>query len=91
MTPDLVRNAERVRALIDDLRALPAEISWVEFKENNADPRMIGKLISALANAARLADQDFAYGLWGIRDSGHAVVGNGPIPAMKPWLRSCVG
>ena len=83
MTPDLLRNAERVRALIDDLRALPAEISWVEFKENNADPWMIGKLISALANAARLADQDFAYGLWGIRDSGHAIVGTSFEPSTQ--------
>lgn len=63
-----------MRALIDDLCALPAETSWVEFKENKGDPQTVGKLISALANAARLADRDFAYGLWGIRDSDHAIV-----------------
>ena len=83
MTPDLLRNAERVRALIDDLRALPAETSWVEFKENNAAPQMVGKLISALANAARLADRDFAYGLWGIRDSDHAIVGTSFEPSTQ--------
>ena len=65
----------RTVALIDDLRALPAESSWVEFKENNADPSMIGKLISSLSNAARLADQHFAYVLWGVRDGDHAAVG----------------
>jgi ATP-dependent DNA helicase RecG len=65
----------RVLALIDDLRALPAESTWVEFKENNADPQNIGRLISALANSARMADQHFAYVIWGIRDSDHAVVG----------------
>ncbi len=32
----------RTLALIDDLRALPSETSWVEFKENNSDPQMIG-------------------------------------------------
>ena len=54
-------NEPRTLTLIDELRNLPAETSWVEFKENNADPQMIGKLISALSNAARLADQpDFA-------------------------------
>jgi hypothetical protein len=47
----------RTLALIDDLRKLPAETSWVEFKQNNADAQLIGKLISALSNAARLADQ----------------------------------
>jgi len=95
MTPDLLRNAERVRALIDDLHALPAETSWVEFKESNADPRMISKLISALANAARLADQDFAYGLWGVKDSDHAIVGTSFEPSAEKagnqplefWLR----
>ncbi len=65
----------RLVALIDQLRALPAETPWVEFKENNADPKLIGKLISALSNAARLADQHFAYVVWGVTDCGHAVAG----------------
>ncbi len=65
----------RLLALIDDLRALPAEASWVEFKENNCDPQMMGRLISALSNSARLADQHFAYIVWGVRDGDHAVMG----------------
>ncbi len=68
-------NEPRTLALIDELRQLPAETAWVEFKENNTDAQMIGKLISALANAARLADQPFAYVLWGVRDGSHAAVG----------------
>jgi predicted HTH transcriptional regulator len=35
---------------------------------------MIGKLISALSNAARLASQDFAYIIWGVQDADHSVV-----------------
>lgn len=62
----------RLLALIDELRQCAAEISWVEFKENNNDAQMIGKLISALSNAARLADQPFAYVLWGVRDGDFA-------------------
>jgi predicted HTH transcriptional regulator len=65
----------RTLALIDDLLKLPAEAPWAEFKENNADPQVIGRLISALSNAARLADQHFAYVLWGVADGDHAVVG----------------
>lgn len=65
----------RTLALIDDLRKLPAETPWVEFKENNADPQLIGRLISALSNSARLADQHFAYVLWGVRDANHSVAG----------------
>lgn len=65
----------RNRALVDDLTALPAETSWAEFKENNADPERIGKLISAIANAARLEDRDFGYVVWGVRDRDRAVRG----------------
>ena len=65
----------RLLALIDDLRALPAETAWLEFKENNTDPRVIGRLISAVSNAARLEDKDFGYVVWGVRDAGHAVAG----------------
>ena len=52
---------ERTQALVDELLALPAETAWVEFKENNSDAEMIGKRISAMSNAARLADKPFAY------------------------------
>lgn len=52
MTLDPVMSAERTRRLVDDLRAKPAETTWIEFKENNAGGPLIGKLISALSNAA---------------------------------------
>lgn len=75
-----VEHARQI-ALIDDLRALPAEITWVEFKENNDNAEMVGKLISALSNSARLADQHFAYVVWGIRDGDHEPVGTNFEPA----------
>ncbi|MBG58805.1 MAG: MloB [Porticoccus sp.] len=65
----------RASALLDELLALPAETTWVEFKENNTDAEMIGKRISALSNSARLADRPFAYMLWGIRDADHMTIG----------------
>ena len=65
----------RILALIDDLRAASVETACVEFKENNFAPAVIGKYISALANAAVLADRNFAYLIWGIRDVDHAVTG----------------
>jgi ATP-dependent DNA helicase RecG len=72
---DPARSQARLLALVDDLRALPAETSWVEFKENNDNPKAIGKWISALSNAARMADQPFAYIVWGVRNGDHAAVG----------------
>ena len=50
----------RLPAPIDDLHALPAETAWLGFrrgwnsKENDTDPRAIGRLICAVSNAARL-------------------------------------
>jgi len=66
---------DRTIALIDDLRKLPAETPWVEFKVNNADPVKIGKLISALSNAARISGQQFAYLVWGVQDENHKITG----------------
>jgi predicted HTH transcriptional regulator len=83
MTLDPVMSLERTRKLIDDLRERPAETAWIEFKENNADGPLIGKLISALSNAARSADQHFAYVVWGVRDDDHAIVGTDFQPTAK--------
>lgn len=54
-------NPVRDIALVDELRALPAETAWVEFKGNNTDPDMIGERCSALSNAARIEGRDVAY------------------------------
>lgn len=51
----------RTLALINELLVKSAETACVEFKASNADAEMIGKRISAMANAARLADEPFAY------------------------------
>lgn len=58
-----------------ELCKLPRETEWVEFKENNDQPREIGEYISALSNAAALAGKAHAYLVWGIRDGDHAIVG----------------
>lgn len=87
-------NPARDVALVDELRAMPAETAWFEFKSNNTDPDMIGKRCSALANSARIEGQDLAYMIWGVEDGTHAVtgtefapdtkrVGNQPLPL---WL-----
>lgn len=36
---------------------------------------MIGKLISALSNAARIEQKDFAYVIWGIEDVSKKIIG----------------
>lgn len=82
-------------ALIDRLRSLPTETEWVEFKRNRHEPQELGEYLSALANAACLANQPRGYLLFGVDDTTHAVVGTGfdPYAAkgkgnqdLLPWL-----
>lgn len=61
--------------LVKELIRLPAEQPWLEFKQNNYDPQMIGEDISALANSAALYERKCAYMLWGIADDTHEIVG----------------
>ena len=66
---------ENLSKLVNELRKLPTEIQWVEFKHNNYDPVMIGQDISGLANSAAMCEKSCAYMLWGIDDTTHEIVG----------------
>ncbi|MFN8525599.1 MAG: ATP-binding protein [Chloroflexota bacterium] len=66
---------EYYRALVTELRRLPAETGWFEFKQNNVDPEGIGKYLSALSNTAVLEGRANAYVVWGIEDGTHRVTG----------------
>jgi predicted HTH transcriptional regulator len=66
---------ERDVALVDELRRFGSEDACVEFKHNNDDPEMIGKLVSALSNGARAIGKEVAYILWGVEDGTGRVVG----------------
>jgi len=68
-------NNEELKTLIDELRSLPKETEWVEFKVNNDRPDDIGEYISALANSACLHEQPAGYLVFGIEDKKHNVVG----------------
>ena len=72
MTTD--RKPEYLISLVNELRKLPQETEWVEFKENNADPQDIGEYLSALANSAALSGKAFAYMVWGIENASHRIV-----------------
>lgn len=62
--------------LIDELRALPKENEWVEFKTGNVTTNdKLGQYISGLSNAACIANQAFAYLVFGINDETHQAVG----------------
>lgn len=68
-------------SLVAELRKLPAETGWAEFKENLKNPEDIGEYLSALSNAAALADKPEAYLVWGVKDTTHEAVGT----TFDPW------
>lgn len=74
---------ERLQKILTDLLSLSKETEWVEFKENNEDPREIGEYISALANSAALLGEKTAWIIWGIENESHRVTGTSFKPRQK--------
>lgn len=73
MTAD--RTTTYFTGLVHELRKLPAETEWVEFKHNRAEAEEIGEYISALANSAALLGKVNAYLVWGVDDTTHDIIG----------------
>lgn len=74
-------NPVQLDRLLTNLRRLLGEREWVEFKQNNESPEMIGETVAALSNGARLCNEPMAYMVWGVRDSDHDIVGTAFEPA----------
>ena len=69
-------NNHELIELIDELRALPREVEWVEFKKGTATTNdKLGQYFSGLSNAACVENQSFGYLLFGIDDTTHTPIG----------------
>lgn len=69
-------NNEELIILVDELRALPKENEWVEFKTGTVTTNeKLGQYISAISNAACLAHIPFGYFVFGVVDETHEVIG----------------
>ena len=66
---------EEFKAIIDDIQASQRECEWVEIKENNYNPQLIGEYISALSNGAAYMGQSKGYLVFGITDDTHEIKG----------------
>ncbi len=70
------------------------ENEWIEFKENNYKPHLIGEYLSALSNSAFLNDQNYGYLIFGVDDKTKQIVGTNFNPdsvkvkqqELKNWL-----
>lgn len=80
---ELSKQMQRDIVLIDELLSGDSENGCVEFKHNNENPEMIGKLCSALSNVARIEEKDFAYIVWGIEDETQNIIGTTFNPESK--------
>ncbi len=63
------------QALLKRLIEEPNESVWVEFKENNSDPDMIGSWLSACANGAILSGKERGFLVFGVHDKTRRLVG----------------
>jgi predicted HTH transcriptional regulator len=89
------RETEYYIGLVQELRKLPKETEWAEFKKDNDNPQEIGEYISALSNSAAFNGKTHGYMLWGIENETHCIVGTvfKPFTAKKgnepleTWLR----
>jgi len=77
MTPDELKN------LIEELRALPKENEWTEFKSSYYKPQIIGEYLSALSNSACLENRDYAYLVFGIENESHQIIGTSFKPSKE--------
>lgn len=73
----------QLHSILQQLISLPQETEWLEFKQNNENPEMIGEYISALANSATLHGRSTGYIAWGIEDATQTVVGTKFKPKQK--------
>ena len=78
-----IRSNDYLIGLVRELCKLPHETEWVEFKQNDAEPKTIGENISALANSAALVGKASSYVVWGVRNEDHAVVGTAFVPSQR--------
>ncbi len=64
-----------LQKLLAELRRLPEETEWVEFKKSWDKPEDIGEYASAISNSAALLGKSHGYIVWGIENGSHDIVG----------------
>ncbi|OQX18430.1 MAG: transcriptional regulator [Desulfobulbaceae bacterium A2] len=88
------RLASELLGILTELRKLPSETEWAEFKHNKAEADEIGEYLSALANTAALTGKVHAWLIWGVDDDTHEIIGTTFNPAtakvgneeLESWL-----
>ena len=74
MTKNHIQNNFNIK-LLRSLLNYGRECEWIEFKESNSDPAMIGETLSALSNSAFLHEETYGYLIYGIESESLKIVG----------------
>ena len=74
MTENHIQNNFNIK-LLHSLLNHGRECEWIEFKENNSDPAMIGETLSALSNSAFLHEETYGYLVYGIESDSLKTIG----------------
>jgi len=71
-------NQSQLIQILDELRQLPHETEWVEFKEAKTgfDFRKLGRYFSALSNEANLKNQRCGWLVFGVVNKDHSICGS---------------
>lgn len=69
---------QELKRLLDELRSMPAENEWLEFKEAKTSFHTddLGRYFSALSNEANLKGMPHGWLIFGVRDKDKAIVGS---------------
>jgi ATP-dependent DNA helicase RecG len=70
---------EELKKLFDELKTLPSETEWVEFKEAKSSFHFkeLGQYFSALSNEANLKGQPYGWLIFGVSDKTRKIAGTG--------------
>jgi len=68
---------ENLKEKLDELRTLPKETEWVEFKqaEHSFHFDKLGKYFSALSNEANLKSKEYGWLIFGVTDKDRRIIG----------------
>lgn len=66
-------NQKELIILLSELRSIPSETEWIEFKTNN--DQEIGEYLSALSNAACIHNEPHGFLVFGVQDKTHRIIG----------------
>ena len=71
-------NQGELISILNELRSLPVETEWLEFKEakNNYHFDKLGCYFSAISNEANLKNKRYGWLIFGVKDSDRKIVGS---------------